>query len=108
MKFSDIKFTEHGGRYGSALGLFAPGGYFVCKRTAELMWQNANEELPKLNWSEEQTAETIFGGKNRWLSYKVGGRIALGRCLKYFADNDMLPIRVSNPKKKGKRKYRHK
>ena len=108
MEFSDISFTEHGGRYGSTLGFLAPGGYFVFMRTAKLMLQRANEELPKLDWSQQQTAETIFGGKVRWLAHNVGARIALGRSLKYFADHEMLPLEVANPRKRGKRKYRHK
>ena len=85
-----------------------PGGYWVPKRYFELMWESALKQLPILDWSKDQTAETLFGGKERWLSHKVGGRIALGRCLKYFADNEMLPIKVANPKKKGKRKYTRK
>ena len=104
MQFSDIQFIEHGGRYGSSLGLNA-GGYWVAKLRFEQMWQRANATIQELNWSEPQTVVTIYGDKEDWLSYKVGARIALGRCLKHFADHDMLPIRVANPNKKGTRKY---
>ena len=38
-------------------------------------------------------------------SYKRGARIAFGRCLKYFAVHDMLPIREANPAKSGSRIY---
>jgi hypothetical protein len=35
----------------------------------------------------------------------VRERIKLGRCIKYFVDHGMLPLKVANPKKKGKRFY---
>ena len=104
MQFSDINFTERGGRYGSSKGLRI-GGYWVSKDLVELMWQRAPQVLPNLDWSKPHTVVTIFGDSNGWHSYNFGQRIALGRCLKYFADHDMLPIRVANPGKGGTRKY---
>ena len=104
MKFSDIKFTEQGGRNGSSLGLNA-GGYWVAKVRFEEMWPRAKAAMQTLNWSKPQTVVTIFGDKEDWNSHPFGARIALGRCLKYFAAHDMLPIRVANPTKKGTRKY---
>ncbi len=105
MQFSDLIFTEHGGRYGSSKGLRVRGGYWVSKDLVDLMWLHASKALPNLDWSKRQTAVTIFDDSKKWLSYAFGARLALGRCLKYFADHDMLPIRVANEAKKGPRKY---
>ena len=104
MQFSDINFIEHGGKYGAQKGLRI-GGYWVSKDLFDLMWLRAGQTLPKLDWSKSQTAESSFGDSEKWQSHKVGARIALGRCLKFFADQDMLPIQVKNENKKGPRKY---
>jgi hypothetical protein len=69
------------------------------------MWFHAAESLPKLDRSRKQTAVDVFGDKACWLSYRIGVRISLGRCLKYFAHQEMLPIREANPGKKGPRRY---
>lgn len=104
MNFSDIEFIENGGRYGSPLGLNVRG-YWVQKCLFDLMWQRASETLPTLDFSKKQTIVTIFGDRELWVSQKFGVRIALGRCLKYFADHGLLPIRVANLNKKGTRRY---
>lgn len=104
MKFSDIKFIEHSSRYGASVGVNA-GGYWVAKYLFEEMWPRAEAAMQTHDWSKPQTVVTIFGDKEAWDSHSFGARIALGRCLKYFADHEMLPIRVANPTKKGTRKY---
>ncbi len=104
MQFSDIIFTKHGGRYGSSKGLHIRGRW-VTKDLVDLMWLYAPQVIPTLDWSKPHSVVTIFGDREEWLSYPVGARIALGRCLKYFADHDMLPIRLANEGKKGPRKY---
>jgi len=104
MKYSDINFTEHNFYYGTLLG-FPIRGYWVTKDLFVLMWRKATEEIPKLDWSKQHTVVTIFGDDEEWQQLSFGQRIALGRCLKYFADQGMLPIRVANPTKKGTRKY---
>ena len=104
MKLADIKFTERSGRDGSSLGANA-GGYWVAKVRFEEMWSRANAAMQTLDWSKPQTGRTIFGDDEVWNSYKRGARIAFGRCLKYFAVHDMLPIREANPAKSGSRIY---
>ena len=106
MKFEDIDYYECI-RFGkTAIGQHLHG-YWVSKSDFKLMWQYASVAMHQVDWSVPQSAETLYG-KARWLDLKVGKRIALGRCLKYFAENDVLPVRVANPKKKGKRKYARK
>lgn len=104
MKFSDIKFIKDGRPHGSSIGLYL-AGHWVSKDLFDLMWIHASQSLPKVDWSRKQTSADVFGDKDLWVSHKVGRRIALGRCLKYFADRDILPIRVANPGKKGPRRY---
>ena len=106
LRYHNIPFDQRDSISGPRHGLYLPGNYWVPKRYFDLMWQAANANWETLNWSEKQSAESIFGGKDKWLAHKVGGRIALGRCLKYFADNLLLPIAVANPGKKGKRFYK--
>lgn len=104
MQFSDINFTVRSDLYGSRKGLDIRG-YWVSKDLVDLMWLRAPQVLPNLDWSKPQTVVSIFGDREEWRSYSFGARIALGRCLKYFADHEMLPIQVNNPGKKGTRKY---
>lgn len=105
MKFKNIKFVERNGKYGKTYGLFACGGrHWVEKRYFRLMWQTALDELPKLDWSRPKVTKSFFAAED-WKDFKIGKKIALGRCLKFFVDHDMLPLRVANPDKKGPRRY---
>lgn len=106
MNFDDINFGQRGGTYKPGLGYLLPGGYWVKKKYFEVAWKNASENLHKLDWKFSQTAESLCG-KPCWLMQSFGERIALGRCIKYFVDHEMLPLRLANPGKKGKRKYLH-
>lgn len=107
MKFRDIKFDERGGSAKSGLGLFLPGRYWVSKKVFEVAWSQVRARFSALDWQVQHTAESILG-ETFWKPHKCGQRIALGRCVKYFVDHEMLPLRVANPTKKGKRKYARK
>lgn len=107
MKFRDIKFDERGEAAKSSLGLLLPGGYWVSKKVFELAWSQVRTRFSALDWKVQQTAESTCG-EAFWKTHDCGVRIKLGRCVKYFADHDILPLRVANPKKKGKRKYSRK
>jgi hypothetical protein len=104
MKFKDISFDERGRFANSGPGLLLPGGYWVSKKIVELAWSQVRARFSALDWKVQQTAESLLG-ETFWKPRKCGQRIALGRCVKYFVDHEMLPLRVANPKKKGKRKY---
>jgi hypothetical protein len=52
------------------------------------------------------TAQTLYDDPE-WSRLRFGRRIAIGRCIRLFADRKMLPIRVMNPKAKGTKKYKH-
>jgi hypothetical protein len=104
MQFSDIKFDERNGSGAFGLGLTIRG-VWVYKSTFELAWRQSNAVWPTLDPQGEYDAE-ILNDAELWPDYRIGKRLALGRCIKYFVDHGMLPLYISNSGKKGKRKYR--
>ena len=103
MVFEDIAFYERAGSSNHELGLYLKGRW-VPKKNFETVWAGALVEIPKLDWTRLQTAETISGVPG-WKKLPVGYRISLGRCLIFFVEEEMLPLRIANPGKKGTRKY---
>ncbi len=104
MNFDDISYIERNGTKKSGPGLLLPGGYWVAKSTVVLAWVRVCEVLPRLPRDDKYCAETLCGVEF-WKSHRCGKRIAFGRCIKYFVVHELLPLRVANPGKKGKRKY---
>src|ERR1035437_9807362 len=105
MKFTDIPFVKREGMHGTTFGLFACGKrHWVKRGYFSLMWKTAWNELPKLDWTSPKVTRSFFVAED-WKDFLIGKKIALGRCLKFFVDHDMLPLRVANPDKKGPRKY---
>lgn len=107
ISIDDIRFIEHGGRYGNALGCYMPGGYWVSKERIVFAWEKSRANQQQIDWSGKVCAETLIG-TDTWKSLSFGHRLALGRCIKCFCNRQMLPIEVANPDKKGKRLYRRK
>ena len=104
MKYQDIKFYERSGSKNAALGMHLPGGYWVSKSLFDEAWTRVFEGLPSPDCKELHTAKSMYGSK-AWEELGFGARIALGRCVKYFVDREMLPLKIANPTKKGTRKY---
>lgn len=104
MRFEDIDFQERSGSKAPGLGLLLPGNYWVHKSHFDEAWKLIHAANPALDWQGEQIAETLCADPD-WKYRKCGIRIKLGRCVKYFVDQGMLPLKVANPGKKGKRKY---
>lgn len=102
MNLNEIDFYERGDTTSAELGRHVRG-YWVAKKFFELAWANALIEIPLLDWSNPQTTETLCGTAC-WTEYFYD-HTRLGRCMKYFVDEEMLPLRVANPGKKGKRKF---
>lgn len=103
MKFEDIAYYERSGSDKPELGRHIRG-YWVSKKYFEIAWKNASAEFLKLDWLKPQTTETLCG-EAYWGVSGIGTHIKLGRCMKYFADQELLPIQVANPGKRGKRKF---
>lgn len=104
MNFNDIQFETRSGRGTTSLGLYLNGNNWVPKARIIEMWRQAQLMLPQLNWSSPKTTKSFFKS-DEWKDMKCGHRIALGRCLRYFAEHQLLPIRCINQHKKGTKKY---
>jgi hypothetical protein len=103
MQFSEIQFTEHKWRYGTSLG-FPIAGHWVAKSTLIDAWNHVCKGIPSADSRAEHTAKSMYG-EGEWKNLPFGRQLALGRCVKFFVDKGMLPLKISNPTKKGTRKY---
>ncbi len=104
MNFEKIQFQTRTGRGTTSLGLYVTGNNWVPKARLIQMWDQAQRMLPLLDWTYPKTTKSFFEPE-AWKGIKRGHRIALGRCLRYFADHQLLPIRCINPKKTGTKRY---
>ena len=104
MNFNNIKFETRTGRGTTSYGLYINGNNWVPKDRFIEMWEQAQKKLPLLDWSYPKTTKAFFE-RDHWTSLKPGKKQALGRCLRYFADHELLPIRCINPRKKGTKRY---
>lgn len=104
MNFDNIKFETRTGRGRTSDGLYINGYNWVPKDRFIEMWEQAQEKLPLLDWSHPKITKAFFD-LAVWKKIKLGRRIALGRCLRYFAEHQMLPIRCINPRQTGTKRY---
>lgn len=106
MTFEDIKFVRRGGSLAVDLGLYLPGPFWVYHHTVLEAWVQARTSLPTLNRLADFKTKMLWD-ERVWNSFPSGKQLALGRCIRYFADNDMLPYQLLNPgKKTGTKRYR--
>jgi hypothetical protein len=109
MKFEDInckdiRYFKRNGSVTSAVGLVLPGRYWVSRKVFQEAWRQIRPRYSALDWRVQQTAESLCG-ESFWKTQICGKQLALGRCVKYFVVHEILPLRVANEGKKGKRKY---
>jgi|PlaIllAssembly_1097288.scaffolds.fasta_scaffold1066923_2 hypothetical protein len=104
MNFENIQFQTRAGHRGKTLGMYVNGNNWVPKAQFRKMWDRAQEMIPRLDWTYPKTTKAFFE-RNHWKALKLGHKLALGRCLRYFADHELLPIRCINPEKKGTKRY---
>ena len=106
MDIKDISFENHISRHWDGLALLTSGRYWVPKSDVLLAWKHFSNAVLPVDDQTQVDAQMLFGEPEAvWKAMKVGKRIALGRCLKYFVDHEMLPLKVANPGKRGKKKY---
>lgn len=101
----DISFEERGSKRGTVKGIVMPSGVWVAQEILELALQNAKSRLQDIDWRKKVCSATFFDPAE-WKHFRFGKQLALGRCIKFFSVNGILPIEVANPDKKGKRFYR--
>ena len=107
MDFSEIEFSESGRKDRPGLGLTVSGRYWVAKTTFQLAWDLLWAEHERWNLQQKQCAENLCGSV-AWRNYGDRSRcLSLGRAIKYFVNNGMLPWEEINKGKKGKRWYRY-
>ena len=102
-RFEAIKYgpgnrpaLDHGKRLGRP---------WVFKWIFELTWQRICSAIGDADWSVKQSSKSLFGDQVEWGNINHGIRQAIGRCLRYFVDQGMLPLRVLNPDATGTKYY---
>lgn len=103
---NSIGFTESSDPKNQGLGRKI-GRYWVSKAVFERAQKLVNDAFATLTWDKPQTVRSICFHPD-WASWSWGLRINLGRSLKYFVDQGMLPLTIVNQGKKGPRRYMHK
>ena len=103
MKFADIKFGERGGSRANGLGLLT-AGYWVEKEYFELAWTLIRADDPARDWHGKHTTVSLCNDPT-WKNRRVGKRIKIGRCVKYFVNEQMVPLSETNKGKGGSRRY---
>ncbi len=80
------------------------GRHWVFQGQVEWTLRLARESIPARDFTRPLKVQEILDDP-LWRTRKFGTRIAIGRCLKMFSRRELIPIRESNPGKKGPRKY---
>lgn len=104
MKFRDINFYDHSGSDRSGPGLYLPGGYWVPRSDFVLVWNQVRKGLPPVGCTDERTTKSMCGVEF-WSPLKCGKKLAIGRCVKFFVANKILPLKLANRGKGASRKY---
>lgn len=103
-ELTKFQLYEHGGKFGCQIGMFMPGGFWVPKCDIVMAWRNAKVRFESIAWTQKVGADAFFE-KQEWKEFPFGKKLALGRCIKFFCVEGLLPIEVANPGKKGRRYY---
>lgn len=101
--FMALRFAKRSGKKGPSTGLDL-GRHWVFEGQIRTAWERIRAGLATADWSRPQTAESLFNDPN-WKSMKFGVRIAIGRCLRFFVNHGMLPLKVINPYSTGTKQY---
>ena len=106
MDFGTFNFYERDKGYGRELGLKIRGCW-VTKSTFELAAKliEANQHL--LTWEKPLESRDICRHQD-WDSWRFSLRHNIGRCVRYFSEEGMLPMWIVNPDKGGPRRYMRK
>lgn len=100
---SSIDFEVRNGPWGPSVGKML-GWQWVFKDIFETALTRFDATLPTLDWSKPQTSKALYNDPD-WPEKKLVRRFAIGRCLRFFADRELLPLRCINPRATGTKKY---
>ncbi len=81
-----------------------PGGYWVEESCFLMVWKLFWRNAHLINDKRKHIVSSLCGDP-KWESRTRGERIKIGRCFKYFATHNVLPIVLANPGRTGPRKY---
>lgn len=101
--FETTEFDTRHGPKGSSVGKKL-SSHWVFKSVFLASWQRICQGIETADWGKRQTAKSLYNDVT-WPKMSVGLRIAIGRCLRYFVDNGMLPLYVVNPQSTGTKFY---
>ncbi|MBK8106505.1 MAG: hypothetical protein IPK42_13345 [Betaproteobacteria bacterium] len=104
-QFEGLQYSVRHGLRGPSVGIQI-GRHWIFKWIVEEAFKRARQTLSTSTPGAMHTAQTLYDDPE-WSRLRFGRRIAIGRCIRLFADRKMLPIQVTNPKAKGTKKYMH-
>lgn len=102
-RFEAIQYEKTTGPKGSSVGKRL-GCAWVFRHIFQATWDRICNSSATADWSKHQTAKSLYDDPN-WCSLGFGHRIAIGRCLRHFVNNGMLPLQVINPQSTGTKYY---
>ena len=104
-RFDVIKYEKRPGKKGAVIGMQF-GAHFVFKWIFEDAWKNISTGIATADRYKFHTVESLFNNPEVWDGYATKGiHIAIGRCLKYFVENKMLPLFCVNPHASSNKLY---
>ena len=106
MNLQNFHFTQHRTHQTAELGVYLRG-YWVTRSVLELAQELASANLPTLPWHKSLQAKQICFHPD-WPKWSKTKKENIGRCLRRFHDDGLLPLTLVNPNKKGPRRYQRK
>ena len=101
--FIALKYGKRNGKKGPSTGITL-GRHWVFEWIFRSAWGRFTTGLATADWSKPQTAQYLYNDPD-WTSMNFGVRIAIGRCLRFFVNHEMLPLKVINPHSTGTKLY---
>lgn len=100
--FKGIKFEKRPGKKnGPVIGLQL-GPQFVFSWLVKEAWENFAASIPTASTCKFYSSEDLFSDAERWAALATTLHVAIGRCLAYFVNNEMLPLECVNPHESNK------
>lgn len=102
--FDAIKYEIRSGKNGSVIGLEL-SAHFVFWWIFQDAWKHLSASVVTADKCKLYTAKSLFKDMEGWNRYEKGIHIAFDCCLKYFVENNMLPLHCVNPTSCGTKSY---
>lgn len=102
MKIEAVKYVQRSdGQYWLLIK-----GRWVMKSTFLTTYAAIYENWSNIDWKVRQTAKAMVG-KAHWGAPAERGLIqAMGRCVRFYVDHDMLPVQVALARKRNGHPYK--